>query len=219
MSGISCFMHRNTPRRLMSKIRSHSSSLTSAAGPTGCSTPALLNAMSSRPNASNVWSSAALTSWPLVTSHRTTSTRPPWSSISPAVSRLPCSDTSATTTVAPADAKATAVARPIPLAAPVTKATFPTKLPWSVFAAMVWRRPFSVPRQVPEAQQGLIKSFVHRGLSLSRPVQAHRQVEHLAGVDASVADQVYQFGQEAPYVPDPRGAGRVPCHGDVRGYR
>ena len=32
MSGISCFMHRNTPRRLTSTIRSHSSSVISAIG-------------------------------------------------------------------------------------------------------------------------------------------------------------------------------------------
>src|SRR4051794_40732391 len=45
------------------------------------------------------------------------------------VTWLPSSEMSATTTAAPSRAKARAVARPIPLAAPVTNATRPTKLP------------------------------------------------------------------------------------------
>src|SRR5829696_6968254 len=47
------------------------------------------------------------------------------SSIMCAVSWLPCSDKSATTTPAPSRANASAVARPMPLPAPVTNATFP----------------------------------------------------------------------------------------------
>ena len=43
---------RKTPRRLVSTTRSHSASVISAAGVPGCSTPALLKAISSRPNLS-----------------------------------------------------------------------------------------------------------------------------------------------------------------------
>ena len=43
---------RKTPRRLVSTTRSHSASVISAAGVPGCSTPALLKAISSRPNVS-----------------------------------------------------------------------------------------------------------------------------------------------------------------------
>lgn len=49
-SGIWCFMHRKTPWRLMRMMRSHSSSVRSAVAVSGCSTPALLKAKSSRPN-------------------------------------------------------------------------------------------------------------------------------------------------------------------------
>src|SRR5438034_4579268 len=126
--GISYFMHRKTPRRSMLMIRSHSSSSTSAVGTIFFgSTPALLKATSSRPKASTALSRADLTSSPRVTSHLTASGRPPCSSIMRAVSWLPCSDTSATTTLAPSRAYASAAARPMPLAAPVTNATFPVK--------------------------------------------------------------------------------------------
>ena len=81
ISGISYFMHRKTPLRLMRIMRSHSSSLISAVAVIGCSTPALLKAKSSRPNTSIALSSAAFTSSARDTSHLTASARPPSSSI------------------------------------------------------------------------------------------------------------------------------------------
>src|SRR5436305_14607165 len=45
---------------------------------------------------------------------------------------------SATTTLAPSRAKASAAARPIPFAAPVTNATFPAKHPLSFVMAIVY---------------------------------------------------------------------------------
>src|SRR5947208_7357938 len=98
--------------------------------------PALLKAKSSRPKASTVLARAAFTSSARVTSHWTASARPPCSSIRRAVSWLPCSDTSAATTLAPWRANASAAARPMPLAAPVTKATFPVNFPIS-FVGMI----------------------------------------------------------------------------------
>src|SRR5438552_1788637 len=98
--------------------------------------PALLKAKSSRPKVSPVFSSAAFTSSVCVTSHLTASARPPSCSIRRAVSRLPCSATSPTTTLAPARAKAKAVARPIPLLPPVINATLPVKLPFSFVVAI-----------------------------------------------------------------------------------
>src|SRR3954447_8043146 len=98
--------------------------------------PAVLKAKSSRPTASTVLARAAFTSAARVTSHRTASARPPCSSIRRAVSWLPCSDTSAATTPAPSRANASAAARPMPLAAPVTKATFLVNFPVS-FVGMV----------------------------------------------------------------------------------
>src|SRR5438067_12169121 len=131
ISGISYFMHRKTPRRLVSRIRFHSSSSYSAVGAGFLgSMPALLKAKSSRPKASTVLARPTFTSSARVTSHRTATARPPCSSIRRAVSWLPCSDTSAATTLAPSRANASAAARPMPLAAPVTNATFPPKLPF-----------------------------------------------------------------------------------------
>jgi hypothetical protein len=95
----------------------------------GCSTPALLKAMSRRPNRSTADCSAALMSSPRVTSHVTASDRPPACSITRAVSRVPWVAMSPTTTLAPSCANARAVARPMPLVAPVTNATLPSKRP------------------------------------------------------------------------------------------
>src|SRR5215207_9211194 len=127
MSGISCFMHRKTPVRLMSMIRCHSSVVRSAVGVWDCSTPALLNATSSRPKASTVRASAAWTSSSRVTSQVSASARPPFCSMSRAVSRTSSSGMPATATAAPSAAKARAVVRPMPLPAPVTKATLSVK--------------------------------------------------------------------------------------------
>src|SRR6184192_2402013 len=66
-------MHRKTPLRLIRTMRFHSSSVISAAAVIGCSTPALLTAKSSRPNASSALSSAAFTSSGRDTSHLTAS--------------------------------------------------------------------------------------------------------------------------------------------------
>src|SRR3954471_2000739 len=85
-SSATTFMHRKTPRRSMSTIRSHASSVRSAAGVSGCSTPALLKAKSRRPNVSAVLSSAALTSSARETSHLTASARLPAFSTRRAVS-------------------------------------------------------------------------------------------------------------------------------------
>src|SRR3954471_11394369 len=81
-------MHRNTPRRLIPTMRSHSPSVITVAAMIGCSTPALLKAKSRRPNASIVLSSATFTSAARDTSHRTVTARPPVSSIMRAVAPL-----------------------------------------------------------------------------------------------------------------------------------
>src|SRR5947199_8791634 len=92
--------------------------------------PALLKAKSRRPKVLLVLSKAAFTSSACVTSHRTASARPPCPSIMRAVSWLSFSEMSATTTLAPSRAKASAAARPMPFAAPVTNATLPVKDPF-----------------------------------------------------------------------------------------
>src|SRR4051812_23119172 len=121
-------MHKKTLRRLVSMSRLHSSSSYSAVGVGFLgSTPALLKAKSSRPNVVATLAKAASTSSDRVTSQRTASACPPCSSIMRAVPWLPRSDKSATTTLTPSRANASAAARPMPLAAPVTNATFSSK--------------------------------------------------------------------------------------------
>jgi hypothetical protein len=128
ISGISCFKHRNTPRMLVLTTRSHSSTASSAVSASFCSTPALLKAKSRRPKVSMACPRQLFTSSVCDTSHLTGSARSSASLMMLVVSWLPCSEISATTTLAPSSAKAIAVARPMPLAAPVTNATFPLKL-------------------------------------------------------------------------------------------
>src|SRR5262245_19802076 len=177
ISGISYFMHRKTPWRLVSMIRFHSASSYSAVGAAFVGRiPALLKAKSSRPNASTVLSRAAFTSSARVTSHRTASARPPCSSIMRIVSWLPCSDTSATTTLAPSRANASAAARPMPLAAPVTKATFPAKLP---FRSVVIPNSFPCcPASRPACGRSAPSVASTRGLSSARSLP-------LAGIGVS----------------------------------
>src|SRR5437867_12771863 len=215
--GISYFMHRKTPRRSMLMIRSHSSSSTSAVGTNFFgSTPALLKATSSRPKASPALSKAALTSSPRVTSHVTASARPPCSSIMRAVSWLPCSDTSVTTTLAPSRANASAAARPMPLAAPVTNATFPVKsaLPCVSIRLLLrglFRNLWVVKWVASWTQQRLDRAtLIHRAVTVRDLLERQRQVEDLAGIDLALPHEVDQLGQVAAY------GGRSTVEVDVR---
>src|SRR5947208_4192312 len=214
---ISYFMHRNTPRRSMLMIRSHATPSTSAVGTNFFgSTPALLKATSSRPKASTVLSRAALTSSPRVTSHVTASARPPCSSIMRAVSWLPCSDTSATTTLAPSRANASAAARPMPLAAPVTNATFPVKsaLPCVSIRLLLrglFRNLWVVKWVASWTQQRLDRAtLIHHAVTLRHLLERQRQVEDLAGIDLTLPHEVDQLGQVAAH------GGRATVEVDVR---
>src|SRR5437773_3752867 len=216
ISGISCFMHRNTLRRLVSMIRFHSSSYSAVGAGFLGSMPALLNAKSSRPKASTVLSRAAITSAARVTSHRTASARPPRASIMRAVSWLPCSDTSATTTLAPSWANASAAARPMPLAAPVTNATFPVKsaLPCVSIRLLLrglFRNLWVVKWVASWTQQRLDRAtLIHRAVTVRDLLERQRQVEDLAGIDLALPREVDQRGQVAAY------GGRATVEVDVR---
>src|SRR5512139_688804 len=88
--------------------------------------PALLTRMSTRPRASRIRFTPASTWAGSLTSSISTIPLPPAASIAARVSRAPASlPTSLTTTVAPSAENASAIARPIPRAEPVTSATFP----------------------------------------------------------------------------------------------
>src|SRR6266516_3525733 len=120
MCGITCLQHRYTEVRLTSCTRRHASSpVVWIESSSGGEIPALLNAMSSPPYSSTATWNSARTSGSDVTP--TFTYRPPISvaALAPASSSM-----SAQTAFAPSTAKRRAVARPIPLPAPVTIATF-----------------------------------------------------------------------------------------------
>src|SRR5437879_2108619 len=127
ITGISWRIELRTPHTLMSKMRRYSASVACSSRPFH-STPALLNAMSSRPNLSTANLIIAFTSASLATSARTNAASPPSFLISattcaPSFSRRPLK-----TTFAPARAKAIAVVLPMPEVPPVTNATLPSNV-------------------------------------------------------------------------------------------
>src|SRR3954447_3679030 len=124
-SGMPYLQHRYTEVRLTSCTRRQaSSSVSRIESSSGGEMPALLNSTSRPPKRSIAAAYIARTSSALVTSARTNS--PP---ISSACAVPPASSRSATTTCAPSAANRRALARPIPLAAPVMTVTFPSSLP------------------------------------------------------------------------------------------
>jgi len=112
---------RKDPRAMTSCCRSQSCAVVSSNG-LEIDSPALLTTRSIPPNASTVASTSAQMSSSDVTSARTeiaTSSPPNPAATSRAVARL----RSATTTQAPSAASRSAIARPMPEPAPVTRAT------------------------------------------------------------------------------------------------
>jgi hypothetical protein len=92
--------------------------------------PAFETTMSIPPYAATVPANASSTSASRVTSMASASARPFPSrpAIAPATSEAPAALMSATATCAPSAAKRCAIARPMPLAAPVTRATRPASV-------------------------------------------------------------------------------------------
>src|ERR1700677_2536548 len=119
----SCFMLSSTPRTLVSNVLAYVSAVCEVIGPITPSVPALFTATSSLPNRFTVSSTSDWTSDSCRTSAFTNcasapSSRSSFSSCLPSFSRRP-----ETTMLAPATANTTAVARPMPVSAPVIKTT------------------------------------------------------------------------------------------------
>src|SRR5215469_18321448 len=121
-------LHRNAPLRWTFITVSQSSSLILKSR-LSRSTPALFTRMSSRPNRSTPCATAASTASWLDTSQETASACEPACSIWAATCLQFSRSTSARITCAPSSAKRRAVAAPIPLPAPVIKATRPSSFP------------------------------------------------------------------------------------------
>src|SRR3954470_4115898 len=189
--AISCFMHTKVPRRLMSRMRSHSSSSISCSGCALFSTPALLKAMSSRPNRSTTCATAASTCSGIETSHAITSTSPPACFRAASVSLRATAVRSRMATRAPSAAKASAVARPMPLAAPVTRATLPVKRSGLAMITLLSDPVVLRPSRPHQDLQRL--AIVHGAVAVGYAVEIDRAVEHAARVDAAVHDVRQQF--------------------------
>src|SRR5438552_81185 len=162
--------HRNAPVRFAATTALQCSYVSSSIGIPGAFRPALLNRTSSRPNISFVLANSARTDSGAPTSVGTASIFPPEVSSS-AAARRPAS-----TTEYPADCNARAAARPIPLPAPVTIATFP----------------FSIRTIVPEEHRGIgIAPHPARPMSLAdllfgRPLKSDEDRLQKVGAAAGV---------------------------------
>src|SRR5262249_44683712 len=124
MAGIAAFTIKKAPVRLTRITRSHAASSISSTVAARSLSAAPYRSTSRPPKRSTVAATAARQLAPSVTSRGTGSAGAPPRSISAAVVFAPVSSTSAQVTAAPAAANASAVARPIPFAAPTTIATF-----------------------------------------------------------------------------------------------
>src|SRR3954454_7483754 len=123
--GMPYLQHRYTEVRLTSCTRRQaSSSVSRIESSSGGEMPALLTSTSIPPKRATAAAYMPCTSSAEVTSARTNSP-----SISSASALPPSSSRSATTTCAPSAANRRALARPMPLAAPVMTATLPSSLP------------------------------------------------------------------------------------------
>src|ERR1700730_5344184 len=123
MTRNSCFMLSRVPSTLVSKVAAELSAVWSVTGPGWPSVPAALTAASIRPKRATIWSIRLLTSSARRTSARMKAASAPRlrssaSSALPSASRRPDA-----TTDAPFLAKAVAVARPMPVNAPVINTT------------------------------------------------------------------------------------------------
>ena len=113
-----------TPHRLTPSTHFHAESGPNH-GSARLATPALLQTTCTDPKRSIAAAARALTAASSLTSVGTASVLPPRPAICSAAARSAGCSTSASTTSSPARANRSASAKPIPLAAPVTTATFP----------------------------------------------------------------------------------------------
>src|SRR6266545_4354569 len=126
-----------TPQRLTASTHSQSRWV-AASSPPWMATPALLQTMCTPPISAQARSARASTEASFVTSVLTVSALVPAFFTPAAVSAMPASSMSATTTWAPSPAKARQRARPIPLAPPVTTAVLPLR--FSMWSPCGWTR-------------------------------------------------------------------------------
>ena len=118
---------QNTPSMLTANTYRHSCVVMSSKRVAPEPTPALANTESTWPKASTVAANASTTATSSETSTGRARTSPPCEAITLAASSLRDSVLPQIATSAPACASALAIARPMPLLPPVTRATFPVR--------------------------------------------------------------------------------------------
>src|SRR5713101_6656451 len=117
-------VHRNAPVRLVSTTDFHSSQVRSSSRVEGAAVPALLNNRSSRPKTCFVWVNKSRTDEGSRTSASTTKVWEPSSLVSRTVASKGSRRRPARTTEYPSRNRAMVTCLPIPVPAPVTRATF-----------------------------------------------------------------------------------------------
>src|SRR5712691_1070914 len=134
------WVHRNAPSSTVEITRRHSSSLMSSKG-VSLLTAALLTRMSSRPNCLTVASTIFATAAGSVTSAKYKAALPPFDLIIATVCLASlCEVLALIITVAPPAASERQIARPMFLAPPVTRATFPaSSVPGVIPASLIGR--------------------------------------------------------------------------------
>src|SRR6185503_5220822 len=115
-----------TPHRLTPRIHCQSAGVFSHTAPSG-DTPALLHTTCTPPSRVSVWSRKISSCWAFETSTLSVMARTPFASTSSCTEERLTSSTSASARSMPSAAKASAIERPRPLAAPVTAATLPCR--------------------------------------------------------------------------------------------
>ena len=118
-------LHKNAPVRLTAMTRSHQASSASRKWRIVSVSPALLTSTSTVPKRRTAVSITPSTWAGTETSAAAAAADPPRAVIAAATASAPAGATSLTTTCAPSSPKRTAIARPMPRAAPVTIATLP----------------------------------------------------------------------------------------------
>src|SRR5688572_12659046 len=137
-----------TPHRLTPRIHCQSAALFSHTAPSG-DTPALLHTTCTPPRRVSVWSRNISICCALETSTLSVIARTPFARTSSCTEERLTSSTSASARSMPSPAKASAIERPRPLAAPVTAAIFPL----SSFTASVCPLSQRVPQHGGAAEQ------------------------------------------------------------------
>ncbi len=180
MTGAAWRASTNSEVRFVSMIRSHCAMECSATG-LRVTIPALLTRMSRRPCSPTIPSTAAGAASLSVTSNCAVEAASPACASCACVAASASPFTSASTTCAPASARARAIWRPRPPAAPVTRATRPSSLKSAPISAFICRTSLLLMHRSGRQRQGNGSARSH---ACGR-IAGHNPQSHLKSVSLS----------------------------------